>query len=582
MMNHLLRDRKRLCLLVLTLWLSTCNLPGGQAPHAATPAPGATEVLLPTPVFPPGAPGAPRLLFTDIESGPGGGGEGGLGVFITLYGEGFGAAQGSGSVTLGGQAVARVVSWGENNAPRSLDKIVIQPGPAAVSGDLVVTTADGASNPLAFNIRPGGIHFVATWGEDAGGGSFEQPWRTITFAKDSMAPGDTVYVMDGVAQVEEDNHSAALALETSGTPGAPRALIAYPGAVASIGSTSLEFGIRVPNLGISASDWVIAGFVLRGLVQAVDIGGAGSSRWRVVGNDISCPLGDGQTGCFAAALASHIRLLGNEVHGISQAGAQPSKQYHAVYFTTDSNHIEVGWNHIHDNRTCRALQFHSSPLDEGTGFNQYDLLVHDNLIHGDACDGINLATVDPSQGAVRVFNNIIFSVGQGPTPPDGDANYTCIYVAGSTNNGGDGSGMVEIFNNTLFDCGRAGALPADNPDRGAFGRGEGSPGLMMALTNNLVLLTPDEFYISPSSDEALITGSNNLWYGGQDLPDFLAGTLEGDALFLDLAAHDLHLQAGSPAIDAGVDAGLAFDFDFQPRPQGSACDIGAYEFSPAP
>jgi len=52
----------------------------------------------------------------------------------------------------------------------------------------------------------------------------------------------------------------------------------------------------------------------------------------------------------------------------------------------------VGWNHIHDNFTCRALQFHSSPLCKPflrgrryNGFDQYDLHVHDNLIHGDNC-----------------------------------------------------------------------------------------------------------------------------------------------------------------------------------------------------
>jgi hypothetical protein len=36
-------------------------------------------------------------------------------------------------------------------------------------------------------------------------------------------------------------------------------------------------------------------------------------------------------------------------------------------------------------------------------------------------------------------------------------------------------------------------------------------------------------------------------------------------------------QAGSPCIDGGVDAGVATDIAHDPRPQGSAVDIGAFE-----
>ena len=542
----------------------------------------ASGPALPTLPPPPIEIDAPRLFFTDLESGPNTGGEGGLGVFITIYGEGFGSERGESSVTIGGQEVARYVLWGADNAPRGLDMIVVQPGPGVKSGDIVVILNGDASHSLPFTVRPGNIRFVSTAGDDSNDGSFERPWRTVAYAKNSLAPGDTAYVMDGVAQTDEDNHGASLSLETGGEEGAPKALIAYPGATASIGSTGLEFGIRVPNIGVAASDWVIAKFVLRGSVQAVDVGGDGSSRWRVIGNDISCPVGDGQTGCFAAALASQIRFLGNEVHDIGRQGSRPGKQYHAVYFTTDTNHVDVGWNHIHDNLTCRALQFHSSPLGGDTGRNLYDLIVHDNLIHGGVCDGINFATVDPSKGPVRAFNNIIFDVGRGPSPPDGDANYSCIFVAGGTNTGPDGEGSVEIFNNTLYDCGRAGGVPPDNVDKGAFGRGPGSPGLFMVLTNNIVYLTADEEYISPSSEMSLITGTRNLWFGGRNLPVFLAGAIEADPLFMDAAEADFHLRPGSPAIDAGVDMGIGFDFEYRFRPRGGAYDVGAYEFAGAP
>ncbi|MBI4469901.1 MAG: hypothetical protein HY650_11340 [Acidobacteria bacterium] len=536
----------------------------------------------------------PRLFFTDLESGPNTGGQDDLGAFITIYGEGFGVQRGSSTVTIAGQEVARYVIWGEDHAARSLDLIVVQPGSRVTSGDILVTVNGVASNPLPLAIRPGNIYFVSTSGDDSNAGSFAQPWRTIVKAKDTISPGDIAYVMDGVSQTAEDNFSAALSIETSGMNGAPKALVAYPGATATIGSTdpNIEFGIRIPNLeGLAANDWVIAKLVLRSRNQALEIGGSGSSRWRIVGNDISCPVGDGELiACFVAALASHVAFLGNQVHDIGrQNELQPFKTYHAVYFGTDTNHVEVGWNHIRDNDVCRALQFHSSPLlgggaNDPTGYNQYDLIVHDNLIHGAVCDGINFATVDPSKGPVRAYNNIIFGVGRGPTPRDEDANYAGIYVSGGVPSEGrpEGTGVVETFNNTLYDCGRAQGVSSDNTDKGALSRGPGSSSLFMSLRNNIVYGLGGEDYIARNSATSLITGSNNLWFGGGAAPAFLTGNVSADPLFVNMASGEFRLRAESPAIDAGINTGLNRDYLGIFRPQGPDYDIGAHEFMNAP
>jgi Protein of unknown function (DUF1565) len=61
--------------------------------------------------------------------------------------------------------------------------------------------------------------------------------------------------------------------------------------------------------------------------------------------------------------------------------------------------------------------------------------------------------------------------------------------------------------------------------------------------------------------------------------------ISGDPGFLNTttAPYDFHLQPGSAAIDQGLTIPwLTADFDGTPRPQGTAYDLGAYEYVPAP
>ena len=75
---------------------------------------------------------------------------------------------------------------------------------------------------------------------------------------------------------------------------------------------------------------------------------------------------------------------------------------------------------------------------------------------------------------------------------------------------------------------------------------------------------------------AALTQDHNLFSAGAGMPD----SLVGDPRFSDPAAGDFRLRVDSPAIDAGVDVGLAEDRSGTPIPQGTAPEIGAYEFVP--
>lgn len=513
---------------------------------------------------------APRIFFTDLPSAPNVGGEsvaGFAGAYVTLFGNFFGTSQGSSSVTLNGSSCLRIVSWGTSHL--WYQRIVVQLGAACSSGSFVVTTAAGSSNPVAFAVHTGHIYFVSPTGSDGASGSAASPWQTIQQAAKSLVAGDVAYLESGVTSTSLDNYNADLWLgdSGSGTASLPIALLAYPGATVTVGDPA-DLGLRGSNLHGANDYWVIAGLTLVG-GTALELDTA--NHWRVIANDLSCPTGSGETACFHVQMTVGTSAYGNHVHDVGTQNGAIDKFFHGVYFTTDSNSVDVGWNEIDPNSTgsttqggCRALQFYSTG-----GSDQYDLHVHDNVIHDAICDGINFATVDPDKGTVEAYNNLVYHVGTGPDPANGAANYSCVNAGSS----GTPTNGIALYNNTFHDCGAR--LDSDS---GGF-----SLSTTTVLRNNLLALLGGEPFMTPSAGGcggASVSGSHDLWFGGSDpTPSCTTVNVTQDPAFANAAGLDFHLLAGSPAIDRGVAIpSLAEDLDGITRPQGAADDIGAYEF----
>jgi len=74
-----------------------------------------------------------------------------------------------------------------------------------------------------------------------------------------------------------------------------------------------------------------------------------------------------------------------------------------------------------------------------------------------------------------------------------------------------------------------------------------------------------------------VTADHTLFWANDQ--DGIAGTnpVYGDPAFIDLGGGGYHLGPGSAAIDAGVETGESADIDGDPRPIGSAPEIGADE-----
>ena len=99
----------------------------------------------------------------------------------------------------------------------------------------------------------------------------------------------------------------------------------------------------------------------------------------------------------------------------------------------------------------------------------------------------------------------------------------------------------------------------------------------LTLVNNIIAIHEQGIYVAENSRATL---HHTLFYANH--AGIMAG--EGDIENHDaltgqdpLLTADYHLRAGSPAIDAGMVAGVGTDIDGQPRPLGFAPDIGADE-----
>ena len=525
--------------------------------------------------------GAPSVFYSDLEAGPSNGGENGQGAYVTIYGKNFGSSRGSSTVRVGGGAAANYPIWTDT-------KIAFQLGSLAQSGNIVVNTANGASNGIPFTVRAGNIYFVSTSGNDSNPGTFASPWRTLGKSR-SQAEGDITYAMNGTSALTDDGSgfSAAFTLGKNDCGTVPRALVAYPGATVTIGTiTGPAMAIRssAPSVrgGLCAGAWVFAGLTLRGGTSAMDMQGLigiPTNNFRFVANDMSCPNGNGATACAGTARLNGIKMFGNNIHDTGTANA--SALYHGIYFGTDSNHIDFGWNTVANVHGCRGIQIHSSD-----GNNQFDIKIHDNVIHDTQCDAIILASVDPSKGPVEIYNNLIYNAGIGPNNPEGTGGWTCIQAPGYGFNNTPASGTVEIYHNTMYNCGTF----ANPPYPGSIGGlliANVSPNYRVRLRNNIIHSGPGRPYLIIykaagaicGNTEACVapSGSNNIFFGNGAPPGnpFITSSINADPLFVNAAGADFHLKTGTPAKGAGVNTGLAYDFDGVARTP--TIDIGALQ-----
>jgi hypothetical protein len=481
----------------------------------------------------------PAVFFSDLTSGPNTGGQSNSGAFVTIHGKGFGASQGSSTVTVGGGAVAGYESWSDT-------AITFQLGAAAQSGSIVVSVNGVASNSVPFTVRAGNIYFVSSSGSDSNAGSYAAPWATVAHAAATIQAGDIIYVENGYSLQAPSTSSSALALSRSGTTSAPMAIVGYPGSTVTIGSTTGA----ATGIAISGKYWTIAGVTLRGAESAISTSSA--SGIRLAANDLSCPNGNGYGSCLATKLGGSLAILGNNIH---DTGTNSGAGYFDSVYLQGTTNVEFGWNNVTNTGGRNALGAKAGSSQ------QYPLTIHDNYFYNTRCTAVWVGIGTHNTGPIKIYNNIIELSGTGPALESSE-DYAALYV------GGGSTTAAQIYNNTIYDAGSMGGSMA----------GAVLASSAVVLTNNIFSLQTSEQYVALDTNLSWIAGTNNLFYGAGNPLGVFTNSVTGNPEFVSTATHNFHLQSTSAAIDAGATVALATDYDGIARPQGTAYDIGAYEY----
>jgi len=207
-------------------------------------------------------------------------------------------------------------------------------------------------------------------------------------------------------------------------------------------ATLPAFSIRTTG---TSSYYTISGFVLRNPVACYE--GNQGTGIRIINNDCQDVDASSKYASFKWIGTNYIVRIRQYLH---DSGGN-AKLNSGFYFTSDANHGWFGWNTVGSGIATSSMmvEVHSTG-----GNDQYDWHLHDNAIQNARCNGMVLASVDPSKGIVEVYNNTFAHNGTGPNPSDSSCwQYSNLYFSGTLDAGPAPSGTVDTYNNTFYDCG---------------------------------------------------------------------------------------------------------------------------------
>lgn len=409
-------------------------------------------------------------------------------------------------------------------------------------------------------------YYVAPSGNDANPGTKSNPWRTLAKAAELATAGRTVYIRGGT-------YNERLAPQHSGDQNNYIIFIAYPGETVTIDG----MGVAIPQL--------------EGLVNIKSQRFIRISGFHVINAGAGVVNGKWNFG-ISVQKADHILIDYNYVNHTYSAGIDINQA--SSFIVVDSNEtvdtnfgdldnevsLIMGW-FSHDLEIKNNLVHHTKNEGIGAVAGTYDIAIHHNTVHnvgqGSERVGIYIDAWTEPQYSIEVYNNRVYdNNGQGITVASEGGGllenvdiFNNIVDSSGYNWGGLGVAPwstttspthpihnINFVNNTVYNC-QGGGIVINNPEV-----------KNILVRNNIFYQSGQEIRIDPSVPSEQLTIDHNL---------------TADPQFIDASTSDFHLQATSPAIDAGsVDGAPHFDFDDKFRPCGVGYDIGAYEYGTPP
>jgi len=382
-------------------------------------------------------------------------------------------------------------------------------------------------------------------GNDSNNGtSIFSTWNSVAKVNSqSYKPGDNICFSRGSEWVGQ------LIISSSGTESKPIIFTSYskgPNPVIKNPGVNRAVAIKIN------SDWIVVEnfLVSESHESGIDIN-KGAEHNIVRNNEAT------KTGMGIAVHGDHNLVTNNYAHDLTMVVNDQGgdNDFGAVGIWLFSSNNEVSYNRLIN---CRAPSYDYG-FDGGVVEFYGDVdscYVHHNW--GENCEG---SFEVGGQGVTLTHNIISYNV----------------YI----NNGGSGGYHVggkfgvnfedmQVENNVFVDTCHC---------EYAIGFWNGIPGPKDFIYRNNIFYIPNTGSVSNNPG---FIHENNLYYLGDKLNIGMSpgpGDKIGDPLFLNFNGKDFHLKAGSPAIDAGVNLNYSTDFDGNKVPEGSAPDIGAYEYN---